>query len=103
MRLVSLHYIPVCVSSPFPDNECTHIHSLQCTNLYNGSEWFSSIPAAFYNIHFSQENKLRAEVDERKGNKNRYRTIRNVYGALIVVSDPYKLHVHLCTKPSLHI
>jgi len=54
------------------------IHSLQCINLYNGSEPFWAIPAAFFNIHFSQENKVKAEVDKGKGNKKRYQTVRNV-------------------------
>jgi len=81
----------------------THIHPLHCINLYNGSERFSSISSAFFNIHFSQENKLKTEVDEIKGNKKRYQTIRNVFGALNVISDPYELHVHVCSKPSLHI
>jgi hypothetical protein len=85
-------------------SKSTHIHPLQCINLYNGSERFSSISAAFFNINFSQEKKkLKTEVDERKGNKKRYKTIRNVYGTLNVISDPYELHVHLRSKPSLHI
>jgi len=48
-----------------------HVHSLQGLNQYNGGERFWSIPAAFFNIHFSQENKLIAEVDERKGNEKK--------------------------------
>jgi hypothetical protein len=75
----------------------TYTHPLQCIKL------FSSISAAFFNIHFSQENKLKAEADEREGNKKRYQTIRNVYGELTVISDPYELHIHLRCVPSLRI
>ena len=43
MRLLSLHYIPVCAFSPFPDNERktsrSQLHTYPSTALYKSVQW----------------------------------------------------------------